>query len=169
MNAMKRGGPRVLAVLFGVLLAAGCATGGDKRISVRDAIADRVDIGDGEVMDAVPASTVIGAIDKAVPGSGTALTAAEENLKSRREAKFGPFGGLPYTIRPYAITKDGTVLTEKDLAEVGEIYVPVVPEPVVRVKKFGEAVTGAVVDQPVTPISQSKSSKELLEKIGGAK
>jgi len=105
----------VLAVVLVALLASGCAS-----------VKERIDLGDGLVFDLVPVG--------AVPGdTGKALKFISDRYAVEREARLGPFNGLPFTTRRTVILKDGTEIPEERIAKIVRTRTPVMPAPVVDV------------------------------------
>ena len=116
----------IFVLVAALALGSGCA-------SIKQAATDRVDLGDGLIFDLVPVGPAFAAADKAAPGSGAVLRLIESDLKSKREAKLGPFGGLPYTTARQVILKTGVVIQEDEIAKIVRIRTPIVPAPVIDV------------------------------------
>ena len=172
---------RIIAVALAVLACSGCAV-------LKDQAKQRVDLGDGMVFDVLPVGPAFAGANAVVPGSGQILAKLEEQFAAKREAKLGPFNGLPYTRTRSVILKDGTVIAEAQIAKIVETLTPIVPAAVTRVIEpadFATAPIGheeaqatqgaqppAVPTDPPSPGSSGAASSAdgvdaLLEAIGG--
>lgn len=165
--------------LAGALTVNGCAM-------LKGQAASRVDLGDGMVFDVIPVGAAVTGANAVVPGSGEVLNKIEARLAAKREAKYGPFNGLPYTTTRSVILKNGTVITEAEIAKIVETLTPIVPAAVTRVIEpaaFGTvpAASGQGTEQIPPPQGSSGAASQpaagsgtdavddLLEAIGGAK
>ena len=165
---------RIIVVALALLACSGCAV-------LKDQAMQRVDLGDGMVFDVVPVGAAVTGANAVVPGSGEVLAKIEKRLAAQREAKLGPFNGLPYTRTRSVILKDGTVIAEAQIAKIVETLTPIVPAAVTRVIEpadFGTRPVGTTnstteATDPPSPGSSGAASStdgvdELLEDIGGA-
>lgn len=159
------------------LCCSGCAM-------LKQEAASRVDLGDGMVFDVIPVGAAVTGANAVVPGSGAVLDKIEKRLAAKREAKQGPFNGLPYTTTRSVILKDGKIIPESEIAKIVETLTPIVPVPVTRVIEpaaFGtrpvaggtaEGAEGGVVTAdpavPPLPTETTDAVDDLLEAIGGA-
>lgn len=168
-------------MVFVLLLAlgSGCA-------SMKQAATERVDLGDGLIFDLVPVGPAFAAADKAAPGSGAVLRLIESDLKSKRDAKLGPFGGLPYTTARQVILKTGVVIQEDEIAKIVRIRTPIVPAPVIDVVEpadYGTQPAATVppaqptppvvtpeappaIDPPATPPASIEDRLEAISEVG---
>lgn len=150
----------------------GCGTFGKK---VGAEVADRVDLGDGTVLGIVPISLAATAANAVRPGAGDYVNMLEGKLKSQREAKLGPFNGLPYTTTRQVVLKTGAVIPESEIERIVEIMTPTVPGPIIRVIEPANYNTVPATVAPVTnaPPAATPATEEaaatvsnLLEAIG---
>lgn len=136
---------RLLLLLLACAITSGCATPFGKKVN--SAVAERVDLGDGMIFDLVPVSLGSKAADAAYPGSGKIIDAIEAKLKGQRDAKLGPFNGLPYTTQRQVVLKADlaaklgrAILSEQEIENIIEVLTPIVPGSITRViepKNFG--------------------------------
>jgi hypothetical protein len=166
-------------------MCSGCAM-------LKQEAASRVDLGDGMVFDVIPVGAAVTGANAVVPGSGAVLDKIEKRLAAKREAKLGPFNGLPYTTTRSVILKTGVVIPESDIAKIVETLTPIVPAAVTRVIdpaslrsyavaspapiEAGPAMTetaeGGVLSAdpavPPLPTETTDAVDDLLQAIGGA-
>ncbi len=166
MNTIK-----LIAAMLVAGLMAGCST-------IKQAAVERVDLGDGLIFDLVPVGPAFAAADKAAPGSGAVLKMVEGQLAAKREAKLGPFNGLPYTTERQVVLMDGTVIPQEKIAKIVRIRTPIVPQPIVDVVEPADVsirpVTNSIpeptanlsaqADQPAPPASDIDAALEGIGK-----
>lgn len=165
---------KTMGMMLTALLVSGCA-------SLSRETAERVDLGDGLVFDLIPVSAVAAGANALQPGAGSVVQQVERKLAAKREARLGPFNGLPFTTTRSVILKNGTVISEGEIAKIVETLTPIVPEPVTRViapSEFGTTGTAAPETLGTTNREEAQKAQgtnvaatvgELLEEIGGAK
>lgn len=154
---------RLIGGLLVLGLLAGCST-------VKQAAMERVDLGDGLIFDVVPVGPAFAAADKAYPGAGTVLKLVEAQLAAKREAKLGPFNGLPFTTERQVVLKDGTVIPQDKIAKIVRIRTPIVPQPIVDVVEPADIstqpVTNAPSASPIEPTTPADDVDTALENLG---
>jgi len=107
-------------------------------------------LGDGKLANTVPITAIADAAEVARPGSKAIILAAEAQLKALTgKVEQGPFGGLPYTTTRQVVLKDGTRISEEQIAQIIEILTPVVPAAIVRVVLPADYTT-STVETPTT-------------------
>lgn len=128
---------KLLAGLGLVAIGAGCSTPqvNQAKEDIKAEVSGTVDLGDGKIFNLVPVSMASNAADSAAPGAGKIVDLVAGGFKERRDARLGPFNGLPYTVERQVVLKTGVVIPQSEIENIIEVLTPIVPSAITRVVK----------------------------------